>query len=69
MFFEVLPVIVDGIGGWCVPCDDVAGEGYDMAIERGPVGVGEGGLLNAPEDSDVASWLFDNDEEGRPVLS
>ena len=40
-----------------------------MAIERGPVGVGEGEFLDASEDYDVASWLFDNDEEGRPLLS
>ena len=40
-----------------------------MAIECGPVGVGEGAFLDAPEDSDVADRLFDNDEEGWPLLS
>ena len=68
MVFEVPPVIVDGDSGWCVPSDDVAGEGNDVAIEIGHVGVGEGEFLNAPEESNVASWLFDNDEEGRPLF-
>ena len=68
MVFEVPPVIVDGDDVWCVPCDDVSGEGDDLAIKRGPVGVEEGELLDAPEDSDVASWLFDDDEEGQPLL-
>ena len=45
MGFKVTPVIVDGDGGWCITCDDVAGEGDDVAIERGPVGVGEGFFL------------------------
>ena len=40
-----------------------------MDIGRGPVGVGEGEFLDAPEDSDVASWLFNDDEEGRNLLS
>ena len=40
-----------------------------MAIERGPVGVGEGEFLDAPEDSDVASLLFNEDEKGRTLLS
>ena len=69
MVFEVPPVIVDGDGGWCITCDDVAGEGDDVAIERGPVGVGEREFLGAPEDSDVVRWLFYNDEEVRPLFS
>ena len=69
MVFNVPPVIVDGNGGWSILCDDVAGEGEDVAIKRSPVGVGEGKFLNAPEDSNVPSWLFDNDEEGRPLLT
>ena len=69
MVFEAPQVIVGGDGEWCVPCDDVAEEGDDVAIESGPVGLGEGEFLNSPEDSDVASWLFDDDEESRPILS
>ena len=69
MVFEVPPGIVDGNGGWCVPCKDVAGEGNDVAIERDPVCIGEGEFLYAPEDSDVASWIFNDDEGGRPLLS
>ena len=69
MVFEVPPIIADCDGGWCVPCDDVAGECDDVDIERGPVGVGEGEFLDAPEDSDVASLLFNEDEKGRPLLS
>ena len=69
MVFEVPPVIVDDDGGWCVPYNDVTGEGDGMAIERGLIGAGEGEFLDASEDSDVVSWLFDNDEEGRPLLS
>ena len=41
MVFKVSPVIVDGDGGWCIPCNDVTGKGDNVAIERGPVGVGE----------------------------
>ena len=48
MVFEVPQVIVNGDGGWCVTCDDVAGEGDNVVIESGPVGIGEGGFLNAP---------------------
>ena len=55
MDFEVPPVIVDDDGGWCVPYNDVTGEGDDVAIERGPVEVGKGKLIYAPEDSYVAS--------------
>ena len=69
MVFEVPPVIVNGGGGWCVPCNDVVGEGNDVAIKRVPFGVGQGEILDAPEDSDVASWLFDDNEEGWPLLS
>ena len=39
-----------------------------MAVKRGPVDVGEKKFLNAPDDYDVARWLFNNDEEGRPFL-
>ena len=54
MVFEVTPVIFDGNSWWCVTCDDVAEEVDNVAIEGGPVGVGEREFLNAPEDSDVA---------------
>ena len=69
MVFKVPPVIVDGDGGWFVSCDDVVGEGNNMDTERGPVSEGEGEFLNAPEESDVESWIFDDDEEGRTFLS
>ena len=36
---EVPPFIVNGDGRWCVTCNDVTGEGDDVAVERGPVGV------------------------------
>ena len=39
-----------------------------MAIKRSPVGVGEREFLYAPQDSDVANWLFENDEESSPLL-
>ena len=52
----------------CVTCKVVTGEGNDVVIECGPVGVGEREFLDAPEESDVARWLLDNDEEGRPLL-
>ena len=39
-----------------------------MAIERGPVSVREGEFLYAPEESDVVIWIFEDDEEGRPLL-
>ena len=39
MVFKVPQFIVDGDGGWCVTCDNVAGEGDNVAVERGPVGV------------------------------
>ena len=68
MVFKVPPFIVDGNGGWCVTCDDVAGEGDDVAVERGPVGILEREFLDAPEDSDVARWLFDNYKEGQHLL-
>ena len=45
------------------------GEGDDVAIEHGPVGVGEGEFFYAPEDSDVAGRFFDYDEGGWPLLS
>ena len=69
MVFKVPPVIIDVNGRWCVTCNDVAGKGDNVAIERGPVDVGEVEFLNAPEDSDVASLLFNEDEKGRPLLS
>ena len=31
---------VDCGGGWCVSCHNVAGEGKDVAVKRGPFGVG-----------------------------
>ena len=68
MVFKVPPVIVDGDGGWCVTCGNVAGEGDNVAIDQGPVGVGEREFLDAPEDSDVARWFFDDEEEGRTLL-
>ena len=40
-----------------------------MAIERGLVRVGAGEVLGTSEESDVVSWLFNNDEEVRPLLS
>ena len=69
MVFYVSPVVADDDGGWCVTCDDVSGEGDNVAIECGPVGVGEREFLDAQEYSDVARWIFDDDEEGRPLLS
>ena len=45
------------------------GEGDDVAIEHGPVGVGEGEFFYAPEESDVAGRFFYYDEEGWPPLS
>ena len=68
MVFYVSPVVADDDGGWCVTCDDVSGEGDNVAIECGPVGVGEGEFIYAPEDSDVARWFFDDEEEGRTLL-
>ena len=69
MVFEVPPVIVNGDGGWCVTCDNVVEEDNDVEIKCSPVGIREGGFLDAPEDSDVARWLFNDDEEGRLLLS
>ena len=69
MVFKVSPVIVDGDGGWCIPCNYVTGKGDNVAIDRGPVGVGEVEFLDAPEDSDVASLLFNEDDKGQPLLS
>ena len=42
-----------------------------MDVKRGPVGVGEREFLYSPhpQDSDVARWLCDNDEENGPLLS
>ena len=53
MVFKVLPFIVDCDGGWCVTCNNVAGEGDDVAVKCGPVGVREREFLDALEDSDV----------------
>ena len=39
--FEVPPLIADCDGGWCVSCHNVMGEGDDVAIKSGPVGLGE----------------------------
>ena len=69
MVFEVPPPIADCDGGWCVPCNNATGEGDDVAIERGPVGVGEGEFFYALEESDVVGRFFDYDEEGWPLLS
>ena len=66
--FEVPPLIVDSDGGWCVSCHYVAGECNDVAVKRGPVGVGEREFLYTPQDSGVARWLCDNDEEIWPLL-
>ena len=68
MVFELPPFIVDGDGGWCVTCDNVSGESDNVAVERGPVGILEREFLDAPEDSDVARWLFDNYKEGQHLL-
>ena len=51
---EVPPFMVNSNVGWCVTCDDVAGEGNDVAVKCGPVGVREREFLDALEDSDVA---------------
>ena len=69
MVFEVPPIISDFNCGWCVPYKDVTGEGDDVAIEHGTVGVGERGFSNAPEDSDAAGQILDDDEEGWPLFS
>ena len=68
VIFKVPPFIVDGDGGWWVTCDNVAGEGSDVAVERGTVGVWERSFLKAPEDSDVARWLFRDNKVGQPLL-
>ena len=39
-----------------------------MAIKHGPVGIGEREFLYAPQDSDVAIWMFDNNEESWLLL-
>ena len=44
-------------------CHYIAGEGDDVAVNCGTVGVGEREVLYAPQDSDVARWLCDNYEE------
>ena len=68
LVFEVPPLIADCDGGWCVSCRNVAVEGDDVTTKRGPVGIGEREFLYSPNYSDVASWLFDNDEEIWPLL-
>ena len=62
------PFIVYDDGGRRVPYDDVPGEGDYTAVERGSVRIREGEFLNSPEESYVARWLLDDDEEGRPLL-
>ena len=57
-----------GDGGRRVPCQDVAVEGNYMAVERGPVCIGEGEFFNSPEDSYVARWPLNNDDKDRPLL-
>ena len=54
MVFAVPPLIADCDGGWYVSYHNVAGEGDDVVVKRGPVGVGERDFLYAPQDSDVA---------------
>ena len=68
MVFEVSPLIDDCDGGWCVPCHNVAGKGNNVAIKRGPVGVGEGEFIYSPKDSNVAGRFFSDDEESWPLL-
>ena len=68
MVFDVPSLIADCDGGWCVPFQNVAREGNDVAIKHGPVGVGEGGFLYDPKEYDVASHFFGDDEEIRPLL-
>ena len=65
MFHQSLPMtMVGGVSHAKI----VAGGGDNVAIECGPVGVGEREFLDAQEDSDVARWIFDDDEEGRSLL-